>query len=105
MLGGSYVKLWSATALSTVGDGIYFTALALLAAHLTRDPLSVAFVEIGSQLPWLLFALLGGALVDRWNRRRVMWMVDAYRCVVVVAFALNDQEFVLPITGNRSQGD
>jgi MFS family permease len=36
----------------------------------------VAFAE---WLPWLLFGLLAGALLDRWDRRRVMWVVDAGR--------------------------
>ena len=39
-------------------------------------------------LPWLLFGLLAGALVDRWERRRVMWTVDAFRLVVVGGFAV-----------------
>jgi MFS family permease len=30
-------------------------------------------------LPWLLFGLVGGALVDRWDRRRVMWLADLFR--------------------------
>lgn len=41
-LGPGYRKLWTATALSTAVDGIYYTALPLLAAGLTRDPLAVA---------------------------------------------------------------
>jgi Na+/melibiose symporter-like transporter len=39
-------------------------------------------------VPWLLFGLLAGALLDRWERRRVMWMVDAARLVVVGGFAV-----------------
>jgi len=72
---------------SYVGDGIHDTALPLLAASLTRDPLLVAAVGVAGQLPWLLFALPGGALADRWDRRRVLWRVDAYRSLVVAALA------------------
>jgi MFS family permease len=84
-LGSAYAKLWAAASVSFVGDGIYSTALPLLAATLTRDPLGVASVEVASQLPWLLFALHAGALVDRWDRRRVLWLTDAYRALVLVA--------------------
>lgn len=70
------------------GDGIYYTALPLLAATLTRDPLRVAAVDVASQLPWLLFALPAGALVDRWDRRRVLWLTDAYRGLVLAALAV-----------------
>jgi MFS family permease len=87
-LGSAYAKLWTAAAVSFLGDGIYSTALPLLAATLTRDPLRVASVEVASQLPWLLFALHAGALVDRWDRRRVLWLTDAYRALVLAALAV-----------------
>jgi MFS family permease len=72
---------------STVGDGMHITALALLAASLTRDPLQVSLVVFASHFPLLLFSLPGGALVDRWDRRTTMWTVDSCRCLVVAALA------------------
>jgi MFS family permease len=87
-LGPDFVKLWLAQGVSNLGDGVYVTALPLLAASLTRDPLPVSAVMFAEWLPWLLFGLLAGALLDRWERRRVMWMVDAARLVVVGGFAL-----------------
>jgi MFS family permease len=71
-LGPGEARLWAAACVSFIDDGIYAPALPLLAATLTRDPLGVASVEVASQLPWLLFALPAGALVDRWDRRRVL---------------------------------
>ena len=85
--GPDFVKLWLAQGVSNLGDGVYLTALPLLAATLTRDPLPVSAVMFAEWLPWLLFGLLAGALLDRWERRRVMWMVDAARLVVVGSFA------------------
>jgi MFS family permease len=87
-LGPDFAKLWLAQAVSNVGDGVYLTALPLLAATLTRDPLPVSAVVFAEWLPWLLFGLVAGALLDRWNRRRVMWVVDAGRFAVVGAFAV-----------------
>ena len=86
-LGSRYRRLWTAAAVSSLGDGMYFTALPLLAAELTRDPLVVSLVTLAETLPNLLFTLAAGALVDRWDRRRVMWRVDAFRFVVVAALA------------------
>ena len=43
----------------------------------------MAGLTFAQQLPWLLFTLPGGALVDRLDRRRVMWMTDVFRCAVV----------------------
>jgi MFS family permease len=73
---------------STLGDGMYLAALPLLAATLTRDPLAVSVVTVAGWLPWLLFALPAGALVDRLDRRRVMWSVDAGRALVVGALTV-----------------
>jgi Na+/melibiose symporter-like transporter len=87
-LGPSYAKLWAATAISTTGDGIYYTALPLLAATLTRDPLTISMVFLAGQLPWLLFALPAGALLDRVDRRRLLWTVDAARFAIVGALGV-----------------
>ena len=73
--------------MSNLGDGMYLAALPLLAATLTRDPLAVSVVTVASWLPWPLFALPAGVLVDRLDRRRVMWSVDAARALVVGALA------------------
>ena len=62
-LGGPYRRLWTASAVSTLGDGMYLAALPLLAATLTRDPLPVSAVMFAEWLPWLLFGLLAGAPV------------------------------------------
>jgi MFS family permease len=70
---------------STLGDGMYLAALPLLAATLTRDPLAVSVVTFAGWLPWPLFALPAGALVDRLDRRRVMWTVDAARALILAA--------------------
>ena len=86
-LGPHYRRLWAAAGISTLGDGVREAALPLLAASLTRDPGAVAAVAFAGRLPWLLFSLVSGALVDRADRRRVMWMVDSGRALVVTGLA------------------
>jgi MFS family permease len=86
--GTGFARLWGAAGVSNFGDGVYATALPLLAATLTRDPLLVSLVSFAEWLPWLLFGLLSGALLDRWDRRRVMWTVDAARFAVVGGLAV-----------------
>jgi MFS family permease len=86
--GTGFAKLWAAQGISVLGDGVYGTAPPLLAATLTREPLLVSLVSFAEWLPWLLFGLLSGALLDRWNRRRVMWTVDAARFAIVAGLAV-----------------
>jgi MFS family permease len=81
-------RLWAAVGVSNLGDGVASAALPLLAAALTRDPALVAGLAIAQQLPWLLFALPAGAIVDRSDRRVLMWRTDAVRGLALIAFAL-----------------
>ena len=75
-LGVSFRKLWTASTVSNLGDGVTLAAGPLLAASLTRDPVLVAGIVFAQRVPWLLFSLLSGALVDRLDRRRVMVAAD-----------------------------
>ncbi len=83
VLGPEYRKLWTSSTISNLGDGVTLVAGPLLAATLTRDPLLVAGLAFAQRLPWLLFSLVSGALVDRLDRRRVMAVVDVFRSAMV----------------------
>ncbi|WP_437129287.1 MFS transporter [Streptomyces hydrogenans] len=80
---GGFGRLWTAQTVSSLGDGVSHAALPLIALTLTRDPMALAVVTAAGTLPWLLFGVLGGALVDRWDRRRTMWVADAARAVLL----------------------
>lgn len=82
-LGASFNRLWTAVIVSNLGDGVMAAAFPLLVASITRDPVLVAGATVVGRIPWLLFALPAGALVDRMDRRRVMVVVDSGRGVVV----------------------
>ena len=82
-LGAEYRKLWTASTISNLGDGITLVAAPLLAASLTRDPLLVAGAVFVKQVGWVLFSLHAGALIDRLDRRRLMGYVDFFRAVAI----------------------
>ena len=75
-LGGRFAKLWAASTLSALGSGLATIAAPLFVASRTDDPLVVAAASAVAWLPWLLFALPGGVLVDRVDRRRLMIVID-----------------------------
>lgn len=79
MLPRAYWKIWTASTASNVGDGVVLVAIPLLAAQLTREPLAVAGATVAVRLPWLLFGLVAGAIVDRTDRRRMMIATDLAR--------------------------
>jgi len=72
---------------SNLADGIALAAGPLLVASLTEDARLVALAATLQWLPPLLFGLLAGALADRWDRRRIVLVVNAVRTVVLAALA------------------
>ncbi|HEV2755604.1 MAG TPA: MFS transporter [Actinomycetota bacterium] len=82
-LGADFARVWGAAAVSNIGDGVRITALPLLAAAVTRDPVAVSGILLASNLPWLLFSLPAGAIVDRLDRRGLVTAVSTMRALVM----------------------
>lgn len=81
-LGANFNKLWSASVASNFADGMLKTAAPLLAASLTQDPVLISLMSALVMLPWLLFAIPVGALVDRVNRRLALATANATRFLI-----------------------
>jgi MFS family permease len=87
-LGADFAKLWTANAVSNLGDGVTGVAAPLLMASLTGDPALVAGAVLAQQLPWLLLSLPSGAYVDRLDRRRLLVAVDLLRGAALAGLAV-----------------
>ena len=87
-LGPDFTRVWAASAVSNVGDGLLIAAGPLLVVSVTDDPALVGGAIFVQQLPWLLFSLLSGAAVDRLDRRKLIVAVELLRGVVLAALAL-----------------
>ena len=83
-LGRSYWKLWLATAISNLGDGVSMVAYPWLASAVTRSPILIAAAGFASRLPWLIFTLHAGVLTDRFDRRKLIVGMDFLRGVLTV---------------------
>ncbi len=88
-LGPGFARLWTSNAVANLGDGVTLAAGPLLVASLTRDPFLVGFAVFVQRLPWLLFGLLAGALVDRLDRLRIVVVGDAVRAVLIGGLAVS----------------
>ena len=86
-LGPDFAKVWTASAVSNIGDGVTMIAGPLLVAQLTGDPGLVAGAAFVHQLPWLLVALVSGAYVDRLDRRRLVIVVNLVRSAALTGLA------------------
>lgn len=86
-LGSRFAKLWLAGTASALGVGLATVATPLLIASRTDDPLTISAAQGVAWLPWLLFALPGGVLVDRVDRRRLMIWIDWARALLMTLLA------------------
>ena len=73
------------TAVTNLADGMTKVALPLVATALTTSPSLVSGVVLTLSLPWLMTALHVGVLVDRADRRRLLWLANAIRVTVISA--------------------
>lgn len=87
-LSPAFTRHWTAVAVSNLGDGVTLAAGPLLVATLTTDPLAVSAALFAQQLPWLLFALTGGALADRLPRRTLVVAGNTVRAATIGGLAL-----------------
>ncbi len=89
-LGSEYRKLWVGSAISNLGDGLTFIAAPLLAATITRNPVLIAGLSFSYTVPRLLVVVISGALVDRMDRRFLLYSTNFGRaaCMAVLGVAV-----------------
>jgi len=89
-MGTGWSRLQAVAISGSAGEGLLLTALPLLAVTITTDPRQVALVNVVGQLPWLLFSLVAGVLIDRFRRTAVLaaaFAVQALAAAVLAAAA------------------
>jgi predicted MFS family arabinose efflux permease len=86
-LGTPFRWIWSASTVGNLGDGVLLAAGPLLVASITTDPFAVAMAFLVQRLPWFVFGLIAGALVDRVDRTSLIIYVDLVRVLVLGTLA------------------
>jgi MFS family permease len=94
-LGPDFSRIWSASLITNLVDGVLKLSAPLLAVSLTEDPILIGLLSALGLLPWLFFAIPIGAYVDRVDRRRALVQGNSLRGLIAlfVAFAVY-QEFI-----------
>lgn len=80
-----YMLLWCGQAVSLIGTQISQIAFPLLILAVTHSPVQAGVAGALKAIPYLLLSLPAGALVDRWNRKRVMLLCDSGRAVALLS--------------------
>ncbi len=110
-LGANYRKVFTASVISNLGDGIDQIGYPWLASAVTRNPILIALVAVAQKLPWLVFTLPAGVITDRVDRRKSIVVMDICRAILtaLVAIAvlglgssLPDPDHVQSVVGTRT---
>src|SRR5258706_6686886 len=70
-------RLWWASSISALGDGVTMAALPLLAASLSSDPRLVSGIATAGTLPWLVFFFHSRGPLHSFHRLQALFYVDA----------------------------
>ena len=87
-LGLAFNRLFSASAISNLADGLLAVAAPLLAISLTKNPVLISMLSALVMLPWLLFAIPIGLIVDRVDKRLLITFTNSLRFVIAGLLAL-----------------
>ena len=82
-LGRDFWTYFTGQTISQVGSSFTNFALPLLVFKLTGSPTNLALTTAAEFVPYLLFGLVLGAVVDRVDRKRLMISVDLVRAAVI----------------------
>lgn len=87
-MGPAFNRIWASSIVSNLSDGVMLAAVPLLAISLTDSPVLIAAIGAMVMLPWLLFAIPIGVMVDRVDRRYILAGSNVIRSAVVGVLAL-----------------
>lgn len=92
----AFVRLWSAQVLSSLGDWVgLFAILAITARVSNNSATAVSLVMVARMLPSFFLATLGGVIVDRFDRRKVMMFADFGRAALLCVLPFANSLWVL----------
>ena len=81
----TFVIIWFGQLISLIGSGLTSFALGVYIYNRTGAATQLALSLVAASLPNLLLLPFAGALVDRWDRRRVLILSDTGAALVTLA--------------------
>lgn len=79
----NFTLMWFADFISTSGSALTYLAAGILVYQITGSALSVGLMLIATALPGLIVGLIAGVFVDRFDRKRIMYVSDFLRGILV----------------------
>lgn len=98
-LGSRFTHLFAFSGLSNLADGLILVGIPLFALTLTTSPSQIALITTVFTLPWLLFGIVAGVVIDRHDRVRVLVLASLARVAALAggAVAAFNDALTMPI--------
>jgi CRP-like cAMP-binding protein/Na+/melibiose symporter-like transporter len=84
----SFALLWVGQVVETIGCSLTSLAASILVFRLTGSAASVGLMLMATSAPTILVGLLAGVVADRYDRKRIMFVADVLRAVLVLVIPL-----------------
>ncbi len=84
----NFTLLWSGLLVSNVGTWMQNVAQGWLVLQLTNSPLWLGLLGLSFAVPMIVFPLVGGAVADRVNRIRLLYVTQTGQMLVAFALAV-----------------
>lgn len=84
----SFVFLWIAEIFSQVAANMLNFVLILIVYSLTGSSTAVSGIVLSFTVPAIIFGVLAGVFVDRWNKKQVLYVTNVIRAICLVVLAL-----------------
>jgi DHA3 family macrolide efflux protein-like MFS transporter len=85
----SFVYLWTGQLISTIGDALTSLAAGIIVFQITHSILNVGLMLMVSSIPTLIFGLIAGVFVDRYDRKTIMIVSVVLQAGLVAAIPLS----------------
>ncbi|SVC72432.1 uncharacterized protein METZ01_LOCUS325286, partial [marine metagenome] len=84
----NFIFLWWGHLISHAGDAVYMIALPWLMLELTGSNSLTSLVTASAYLPSVLFGLIAGVIIDKYDRKRIMIISDIARALLVTVIPI-----------------
>jgi MFS transporter, DHA3 family, macrolide efflux protein len=85
---GVFLTIWFGQLVSLIGSGLTGFGLGVWVYQRTGSVTLFSLIALCTTLPGIALSSFAGALVDRWDRRRIMLFSDTVACLNILAIGL-----------------
>ena len=84
----SFLFLWIGEVFTQVSGNLFNFYLLIFAFELQQSSSDVSKIVISFTIPAILFGVLAGAYVDRWEKKKVLYLINILRTVLLLVLAI-----------------